>query len=268
VVAALSGDRFVPPGPVESFQATQALAFDRANPSSLIASLSLARDNARQVREQISTELWNRLNYLHLKLAPLNASAVWNDQPAHAFRDIVDHLYTVDGIAWSTMRHGEGWDFLQLGRYIERAQLVTRLIEIHFGPGSRLRAPPSVFDWIILLRFCTGFEAYCKVYTASIRHDHIAEFLLFDQEFPHSVRFAVERLADALARVGVGAPQARRALCERLSGKLKASVDFGHIGELMGGSIDAFLANISAQCEHIHNAVYAAYISYDAEAVL
>jgi uncharacterized alpha-E superfamily protein len=267
VIAALTGDEFISSGPVDPFQVTQALAFDRLNPSSLISSVVLARDNGRQVREQISTEMWNRLNYLHLKFAPLDLAAIRNDQPARVFRDIVDEFYMLDGIAYSTMRHGEGWDFLQLGRYIERAQLLTRLLDIHFGPASRSRTQPSILDWVILLRFCTGFEAYCKVYTASIRHDRIAEFLLFNQEFPHSVRFAVERLSEALGRVGVGAPAHRRAGCERIAGKLKASIDFGHIGELMSGTINGFLANISAQCEYIHNAVHAAYITYDAEAV-
>jgi uncharacterized alpha-E superfamily protein len=268
VVLALSGDAFVPSGPVDAFQATEALAFFRENPSSLIASLGFARDNARQVREQISTEMWNRLNFIHLKFAPLNPAAIWNDQSAHPFRDILAELHMLDGITYSTMRHGEGWDFLQLGRYIERAQLVSRLLDIHFGPASRSCPPPGALDWIILLRFCTGFEAYCKVYTASIRRERIAEFLLFDQEFPHSVRFAVERLTEALGRVGAGAPAMRRAACERLSGKLKASMDFGHIGELIGGSIEGFLADISVQCERIHSAVYAAYIAYDAEATV
>jgi len=268
IIAALSGDKFASTETIEAFAATQALAFDRLNPSSLINSLRLARDNGRQVREQISTEMWNRLNRLHLKLSPVNLAAIWDDQPSHIFRDIVDDLYMLEGIVYSTMRHSEGWDFLQLGRYIERAQLVTRLLDIHFGPASRAGASPNYVDWITLLRFCTGFEAYCKVYTAAIRRNRVAEFLLFDAGFPHSVRFAVERLAEALGRVAVGAPAARRWACERLAGRLKASMDFGQIDELMGSSIDAFLANISAQCEQIHNAVYAAYIGYDAESAL
>ncbi|HXJ03360.1 MAG TPA: alpha-E domain-containing protein, partial [Micropepsaceae bacterium] len=126
----------------------------------------------------------------------------------------------------------------------------------------------NYLDWLVLLRFCTAFEAYCKVYTATIRRDHIAEFLLFDAEFPHSVRFAIERLAYALTNVAIGAPAARRAACERLAGRLKAGMDFGQIDELMGGGIDVFLANIVAQCEQIHEAVFAAYITYDAETVL
>jgi uncharacterized alpha-E superfamily protein len=174
----------------------------------------------------------------------------------------------LEGTTYSTMRHGEGWHFLQLGRYIERAQLVSRLLDLHFGQASRAGAPPSHLDWLVLLRSCTAFEAYCKVYTANIRRDRVAEFLLFDAEFPHSVRFAVEHLTAALSHVAIGAPASRRAACERLAGRLKASVDFGQIEELMSGSIDLFLANISIQCEQIHEAVYAAYIGYDAETVL
>jgi len=128
---------------------------------------------------------------------------------------------------------------------------------------------PKHLAWIVILKFCTGLEAYCKVYTANIRRDRIAEFLLFDHEFPHSVRFAVEQLCEALSRVARGAPASRRAAAERLAGRLKANVDFGQIEELIGGgSIDAFLASITQQCEQIHEAVYDAYIAYDAETVL
>ncbi len=268
VVACLSSEPHIPSGPVDPFLVSQALAFDRFNPSSLITSLRLARDNGRQVREQISTEMWNRLNRLYLKLAPLNLATVWNEQPAHIFREIVEELHTLEGTAYSTMRHGEAWHFLELGRYIERAQLVSRVLEIHFGPASHSGSALNYLDWVVLLRFCTAFEAYCKVYTANIRRDRIAEFLLFDADFPHSVRFAVERISEALGRVAKGAPAARRAACERLAGRLKASVDFGQIEDLMGGTIDAFLANVRAQCEQIHEAVYTAYIGYDAETVL
>jgi uncharacterized alpha-E superfamily protein len=268
VATALSGDEFVPSAAADAFEITRALAFDRFNNSSLIASLRFARDNARQVREQISTEMWNQLNRLYLRLAPIQLASIWNDQPAHIFRDTVEQLLMLEGITYSTMRHGEGWYFLELGHYIERAQLLCRLLHLHFGRASSTGAPPTHLDWMVLLRFCTAFEAYCKVYTANIRRERIAEFLLFDPEFPHSVRFAIERLSDALTRVAMGAPAQRRSACERLAGRLKASVDFGQIEELMGGTIDPFLTNIMAQCEQIHDAIRAAYIGYDAETVL
>ncbi len=120
----------------------------------------------------------------------------------------------------------------------------------------------------MLLKLCTAFEPYSREHTAAIHPALVAQFLLFDAEFPHSVRFAIDRVRGALDRVAPGAPPARRAHVERLAGRLKAAVDFGQIGDFSGGSLASFLANISQQCEQIHIAVYAAYIGYDAEAVL
>jgi len=254
------------------FAITQRLAFDRANPSSLLSSLRMARDNARQVREQLSTEVWEHLNRLYLRLQPVTIESTWVHQPARVFRESLEELQTLEGVTFSTLRHGEGWHFLELGRYIERAQLVSRLLDIHFGVDAAGYAepppPPKYLDWLVLLKFCTAFEPYCKEYTAAIRPERIAEFLLFDPEFPHSVKFAVDRVRDALARVAPGAPPSRRAACERLAGRLKAAVDFGQIEELIGGSIDTFLVEITHQCEQIHEAVYTAYIAYGAETVL
>jgi uncharacterized alpha-E superfamily protein len=269
LVAALTGEEHHSTDP---FEVTNALAFDRENPSSLISSLHAARDNARQVREQLSTEVWEHLNKLYLGTQSWTMEAIWVHQPAAYFRRTLEEISTLGGVTYSTLRHGEGWRFLELGRYIERAQLVSRLLDIHFGvmaPGyANPPPPPKYFDWLVLLKFCVAFEPYCKEYTAALRPEKIAQFLLFDAEFPHSVRFSVDRVVEALAHVAPGAPPSRRAVCERLAGRLKASVDFGQIDELTGGSIDNFLVNITKQCEQIHEAIYAAYVAYDAETVL
>jgi len=267
VAAALTGDDVAG---ADAFAVTQALAFDRTNAASLVSSLHLARDNARQVREQLSTEVWEHLNKLYLGTRDPTAQSVWAHQPALFFRQALEDLFTLGGVTYSTLRHGEGWRFLELGRHIERAQLVSRLLDIYFGVGapSQPLPPPKYFDWLVLLKFCTAFEPYCKEYTAALKPETIAQFLLFDAEFPHSVRFSVDRVVEALGHVAPGAPPSRRANCERLAGRLKAAVDFGHIDELTGGTIDAFLVNITRQCEQIHDAVYATYIAYDAETVL
>ncbi|HEY4125730.1 MAG TPA: alpha-E domain-containing protein [Rhizomicrobium sp.] len=271
VVAAMSSTEYVTEEP-DAFAITRALAFERRNPSSLISSLEAARENARQVREQLSTEVWEHLNRLYLRLQPITMEGMWVHQPARLFRETLQELQTLEGVTFSTLSHGEGWWFLELGRYIERAQLVSRLLDIHFGPvapGYTVPPPaPKYFDWLVLLKLCTAFEPYCKAHTAAILPERIAEFLLFNAEFPHSVRFAVDRVREALAHVAPGAPPARRALCERLAGRLKASVDFGQVDDLMGGSIDTFLVDISHQCEQIHGAIFSAYITYGAETVL
>lgn len=253
----------------DPFDVTQELALNRKNENALVCSLGFARDNARQVREQLSVELWENLNRLHLRLQPVTLADVWPSNPAQLFRDTLEDLHTLGGITYSTLSHGEGWYFLELGRYIERAQLVCRLLDVHLGAaGQSLPEAPKYFDWLVLLKYCLAFEPYCKVYTAAILPEKIAEFLLFDREFPHSVRFSIDRVCDALAQVAPGAPPGRRAAVERLAGRLKASADFTQIEELISGSIARFLADIARQCEQIHEAVYAAYITYGAETVL
>jgi uncharacterized alpha-E superfamily protein len=248
---------------------THELAFEWQNEFSLLSSLGFARDNARQVREQLTIEVWENLNRLFLDLRPLSSDKSWTRSPARLLRDTLQQLHALQGVTHSTLNHDEGWHFLELGRYIERAQLVCRLLDLHFGTARMLvPAAPNYFDWLVLLKHCSGFEPYCKVYTAAIRPEKIAEFLLFNSEFPHSVRFSIDRVCDALSSVAPGAPPGRRAAVERLAGRLKASADFTQIDELMSGSIARFLADIAERCEQIHEAVYAAYITYGAETVL
>jgi len=265
VAAALSAEEYVSAHD-DAFAFTRTLAFDRSNPSSLLLSLRYARDNARQVREQLSTEVWEHLNRLYLRLQPVAIESIWVHQPARLFRELLEDMHTLEGVTYSTLSHGEGWYFLELGRHIERAQLIGRTLDAHFG--NTATPAPKYFDWLVLLKFCTAFEPYCKVHTAAIHPDTIAQFLLFDAEFPHSLRFSIDRVCDALTRVAPGAPAARRAAVERLAGRLKASVDFGQVEELMGGAFAPYLASITRQCEQIHESVYTSYIIYGAETVL
>jgi uncharacterized alpha-E superfamily protein len=264
VVAALSSEDKAPKDN-DAASITLHLAIGRDSDNSLLSSLSFARDNARQVREQLSIEVWENLNRLYIKLR--NTEGFGSRNHAMFFRDTLQDLHALEGVTYSTLSHGEGWYFLELGHYIERAQLVCRLLDLHFGAAKLTE--PKYLDWLVLLKFCSAFEPYCKAHTAAIRPDKIAEFLLFDPEFPHSVRFSIDKICDALAHVAQGAPPARRASVERLAGRLKALADFTQIEELTAsGTIARFLADIAAQCEDIHAAVYAAYITYGAETVL
>ena len=199
------------------------LTLDKAEPSSVLNSIRIARDNARQVRELISTEMWAQLNKLYLRINAADVDQDWSAQPAQFLQDMISELTLFAGVTDSTMRHGEGWHFIQLGRYTERAQAVSRLLDLHFGHlpddvKQELRTP-RYFDWLSLLKQCTAFEAYCKVYTADVVPTKIAEFLIFDPEFPHSIRFATDRIQEELSHVAPGAGGARRVQAGRAGGR-------------------------------------------------
>jgi len=267
VVAALSAEEYVPSVP-DAFAITQGLAFDHNNPSSLLASLRNARDNARQVREQLSMEVWENLNRLYLRLQPVTMDGIWVHHPERLFREVMEELYTLGGVTYSTLSHGEGWYFLELGRHIERAQLVSRLLDLHFGASNSIvEEAPKYFDWLVLLKFCSAFEPYCKVYTAAIQPEKIAEFLLFDAEFPHSVRFGVERLRRSLESVHQATSSRRSDRLGKLAGRLTAALSYTPIEEIMS-NLHEFSTSIRRLCRQIHGGIYQVYISYPIEAAL
>lgn len=248
------------------------LTFERQSSISILSQIRVARDNARQVREQISTEMWERLNKLYLRINDPDAERVWRPSPVPFLAQLEDDLLLFAGTTDSTMRHGEGWMFIQLGRYIERTLLVSRLIDLYVGqlPADvpyQLR-PARYGDWVALLKQCTAFEAYCKVYTADVEPQKLVEFLIFDPEFPHSIRFAVDQVQKILSEVGPGAASADRRKAERLAGRLKASLDYGQADELLAGDMDRFLRDIQAQSREIHKTMHAAFISYGVEDLL
>jgi len=243
-----------------------AQTFEKANPSSVMNCVRLARDNARQIREQISTEIWFTLNTQFLRLQALT-EAEWRVAPSAQSRATVDALVMIAGLIDSTMRHGEGWHFLTLGRHIERAQLVARMLQAHFA-GPATLPEPDHGDWITLLKTHVAFEPYCKVYTATLHPRRIGEFLIFDGMFPHSLRFAVDRIYDELQHAGPGMPQGRRQACLRHAGRLRASLDYGQVDELLAGDAGLFFADVQKRCAEIHRAVSDTFFAYGIEEMI
>ncbi len=249
---------------------TQAFTFDASNPASIVACVAAARENARQTREQVSSEMWEQINRLYLQVRQTNLSEIWNAQPSDFFRAVKQGAHLFQGITDSTMGHGEGWHFIQLGRSIERAGATARLLDVYFGKLLDGRASGSEIsdhlEWIGLLKSCTGFEAYCKVYTADLRPERIAEFLLLNAEFPRSVRFAGDSIETALRSIGQ-LTQRKAERLDRLAGRLRATLSYGQIDEILAGGMHVYLESIQSLCAQIHGAVYLIYITYPIESV-
>jgi uncharacterized alpha-E superfamily protein len=119
-----------------------------------------------------------------------------------------------------------------------------------------------------LLRSCTAFEAYCKAYTADLRPDRIAEFLVLHPSFPHSIRFSADALETAMKEIGAEVSSRRSARIERIAGRMQATLAFGQIDEIMSGGLHAYLETVLRQCSQAHGALYQTYITYPIEAAL
>jgi uncharacterized alpha-E superfamily protein len=255
---------FPPPHKRDSYALTQWITFDASNDSSISSCIAAARENARHVREQISSEMWEQVNRLSLQVKSTQLDKIWEYQPHEFFRAVKEGIHLFQGITDSTMNHGEGWQFIQIGRALERAAAVAALLKVHYGVWSGFRdtVTDNYLEWIGLLKSCTAFEAYCKVYTADLRPDRIAEFLILNSEFPHSIRFAVNELHSALNAVANATESKRARHVNRLAGRLRAVLDYGQIDEIIGVGLQIYLDDVQEQCAQIHGALYQTYIAY------
>ena len=271
-LAASLGTSLPPASLQDDYSMTEALTFNLANKSSIVACIAAARENAQNVREQISSEMWEQINQLYLSIRQTTPEKLWRAEPHRFFQAVKAGAHLFQGLTDSTMNHGEGWHFIQVGRFIERVGATAVLLDVHYGAFTRspegFSAPDGYLEWIGLLKSCTAFEAYCKVYTANFQPRAIAEFLLLNREFPHSVYFAVDMMQNALHSIAEATEMRKVGRVYRLVGRLRASFDFDQIDEIMAADLHTYLQDIQNQCRQIHEALYQAYITYPIEAAL
>ena len=234
-------------------------------------SIAAARENARQVREQISSEMWEELNRLFHELKRIGTAEFISTRGHDLVFTVVQSSHLFQGITDSTMTHGEGWQFIQAGRYMERVQAIATLIESHFAEFSsdepEALSGVNQMEWIGLLRSCTAFEAYCKVFTAELRPERVAEFLLLNAEFPHSVRFGVDSLRRSLEAIHQSAAGRDTDRMSKLAGRLTASLSYTPLDEIMA-DLREFTVNIRRLCNQIHSGIHQIYISYPLDAAV
>src|SRR5215210_6198332 len=112
---------------------TQAMTFEMENETSIVACIASARENLRQVREQISSEMWEQLNRLFIHVKGASMEDIWNTGSHEFFRSVKEGAHLFQGITDATMNHGEGWHFMQVGRSIERASATATLLDAHLN---------------------------------------------------------------------------------------------------------------------------------------
>ena len=194
--AAASGGR-EPNGP----RAIEFLTRARENPGSIRQSLRLARENARVVRDRISKEMWECVNELWLR----SEERLGRPLAADHYRMLRSEVARFHGLTVSTMMRGEAFGFYLLGFFLERADMTCRILDVKY---HLLRPDPSLvgsaldyYQWAALLKSMSGFEAYRRKH-GSLRPQEVAEFVILDPDFPRSLRFAVDRMQQALVSVG------------------------------------------------------------------
>jgi uncharacterized alpha-E superfamily protein len=205
------------------------LGYDRHNHSSIVGSLCSARQHARSVREALSAEIWECLNTAYHEL-PARVEAARGFGPSPFFSYVRQRAAMIAGLAQSTMSRDDAYDFLILGRNLERVDMTARLL------SARIYAPSPYEEWITTLRACSAQEAYQRTYQRSVEGQSVLEFLLLDRLFPRSVIHALIVAEDALARLDPASGRTGSADEARLAlGRARTDLEFLPAEDLFDG---------------------------------
>lgn len=253
-------------GDVTSEAIMDFVTFEKTNANSILSSMTLARENARTVREQISSEMWEQINRLYLYLQSPAARTAFRESPIGFFRLLVDNLHSFQGITDATMTHGEGWQFIQAGKYIERADSTSRVLDFKYHlllpSGEQVGGNVDITQWMAVLRSCSAMEAYFKISHGHVTSWQVAEFLILHDTFPRSIRFCVDALDQALHSIsGVDRGHFSNE-AERLSGALRSNLAFTTVDSIFRFGLHQYLDQSQERLNEISNALAETYFRW------
>ncbi len=245
------------------------LVFNRANPNSILSCIAIARENARSVIETIASEMWEQINWLYHFLNGANREVLQRD-PYNFYREIKNASHLFQGITDATFSRNEGWDFVQAGRYLERADNTSRLVDVKYHLLMQAHnASPEPIDniqWMAVLKSCSALEAFRKVYLSRIEPQTVVQYLVLDREFPRGIYFCVMMLQESLWQISGSRRRAYTNNADRLVGKLEAELNYTSIEDIFQVGLHTWLEDLQKKLIRIGEQVYQTYFAYHAPA--
>ncbi|MFN0056717.1 MAG: alpha-E domain-containing protein [Planctomycetales bacterium] len=234
------------------------LTFARDNPNSILSCLAAARENARTVREMISSPMWEELNKFFLMVRSATPAQVL-ESPFDFFSQIKLAAYTLAGATVSSLSRGEAWHFHRLGQMLERADKSSRILDVkYYVLLPQVTDVGTQFDtnqWAALLKSASALEMYRKAY-GRITPRCVAEFLILDPEFPRSIRFCLMRAEESLLAITGGRHGNYQNRAEQHLGRLRSELDYTNIDEILQGGMHEFIDRFQTQINRVGEAIF------------
>ncbi|MGK7906962.1 MAG: alpha-E domain-containing protein [Synechococcus sp.] len=252
-------------GAVTPENVTRFLALEEKYDNSILSCLIKARENARSCRETISSEMWETVNAFYHMVKGISPHESLDYLPTFCSQvKLQSHQFA--GVMDATMAHNEGWQFGQLGRFLERADKTTRLLDVKYFlllPSARwVGTPLDQIQWISLLKSASAYEMYRKR-QHRINPSGVAGFLVLDRQFPRSIYFCLKQAEQCLHEItntpiGTWCNGAERAL-----GKACAELGYIAIEDVIDEGLHEFLDGLQSSINTIDNEIYTTFLSVD-----
>jgi uncharacterized alpha-E superfamily protein len=251
-------DRLCPAGRPEDV--VNFLVRETDNPSSVVNCIAFARENARQIREIITTEMWEQINSIYWAMQEAD---FWEQPPQEQLREIRRACQLFYGITDATLSRDLSWQFSRLGRLLERADKTTRILDVKYflllPSAEDVGGVLDELQWIALLRTAGAYQMFRQSQQRAIAPKAVASFLLLDPIFPRSVRYCLERINETLRIIrGSSVPGPPDEL-ECLAGLTLARWSFTHIQELIEGGLHEAIDALQQDFNRLHDLIEQRY---------
>jgi len=244
---------------------TQFLIADKDNPNSIITSFAMARENLRTTRDIIPSDAWESLNDLYMYTERAIQRGLTKRERYDFLKRVISGCQQIWGGMAGTMTRGAAYDFLRMGRYLERADMTTRILDVRSANllSSDFTAedkpefsPYDNIQWMSVLRSLSAYEMYRQKLRVRVKGTDVVKFLLQDNEFPRSVLFSLMVLESCLARLPKNEDALRH--LARLQRKIK-SADVYELLEEHNKGLHALIDELQIDLGHLHGSVTATY---------
>jgi len=242
----------------------QFLTFERENPNSILSSVRSARENARSVREIISSEMWEQANRFYLMVKHASENNISTDNPHNFYSDVKTESHLFDGITEATMSHGEAWHFLQVGELLERADKTSRILDVKYyillPDEQAVGTAVDNIQWAALLKSVSALEMYRKHFK-QISPAKVADFLILNREFPRSVHSCLRRAAYSLHAITGSQMGSFSNKAEQRMGRLLAELNYTQIEEIIVGGMHEFFEGLQSRLNGIDDCIFETYFT-------
>ncbi len=238
------------------------LTFDLDNPSSIMSCVSRSRSNARGVRGTITSEMWRELNKVYWQLCDPMFRTQVKESPHEFYQTVESGSCTFQGVCDATLVHDEGWQFIQLGKFLERADKTLRILDVEsrrLASLDRADLPLSNVQWAGVLRSCGAYEAYQRLYVGRVEPARVIEFLLLHPTFPRSVLFSLSASSRALSEVASDTAGEGLGRARRLLGRVLAELEYLELDAMKGEELHRFLSSVLERSIEVSRAVQSHY---------
>jgi uncharacterized alpha-E superfamily protein len=240
------------------------LTFGRGGCHSIQAMVAAARENARTTQEVLSTDAWRQVNRMYLYLSGRQARRRFRSSSFRFFDAIKRACVLFGGLVDSTLPRTEVFHFLQLGRYLERLDMVSRILNVNLprtaGDAALNGAIPEGIHWTSLLRSCAAYQAYLREFQDRIEPANVVRYLVLGADFPRSLRFCVARCLESLREIaGGGDDDGYATEAERLLGRLDSDLRYLEPDEVLGRGLYGFLSAVQETCNRVGVEIQQAY---------